>query len=200
MGKKIGIGTGILLLVLALSVGGWMVWTDLNQLPSQVARLKIERNGYVLGAALSKEQIKTALENPVEAPVPGTYKFKDNNLFIVAQESNHRVLVIYERFEQASQKQVQDLIGGLYIDFEEPTVSAHEKVVYWAYSKAGKISAQKFDAAKKDKKKLDILATVKCVSDVNFMNKSKESPQGLVYYIISSDPMLQFFKDKERTL
>jgi len=32
------------------------------------------------------------------------------------------------------------------------------------------------------------------------MNKSKESPQGLVYYIISSDPMLQFFKDKERTL
>jgi hypothetical protein len=195
--KKIGFGIGIHLL-LVMFFSSMLHAADLDRLSRQVSRLKLERNGYVLGASLNQEQIKTAVANPVEATTPGTYKFQDKNLFIVAQETTNRVLVIYEQFEKASQKQVQDLIGDLYVNFEEPTVLAHEKVVYWAYSKKGKISSTTFNTAKKDKKKLDILATVKCVSDVNIMTKPKEPVQGLIYYVISSDPMLQFFKDKTK--
>ncbi|MFH2058920.1 MAG: hypothetical protein ABIJ59_08460 [Pseudomonadota bacterium] len=195
MVKKSVFGIGVCLLVLSFLVTTLHA-ADLDRLSRQVARLKLERNGYVLGAALNQDQIRTAMANPVQASVPGTYKFQDNNLFVVVQETTHRVLVIYEQFEQASQKQVQDLIGDLYINFEEPTIIAHEKVVYWAYSKTGKISVQAYDTAKKDKKTLDFIATVKCISDVKIMTKSKEPVQGMVYYVISSDPMLQFFKDK----
>lgn len=174
---------------------------DLDKVSRQVARLNLERSGYVLGAALNPDQQKIALANPLEASVPGTYKFRDHNLFIVAQEDTHRVIVIYERFEDASKQKAQDLIGDLYVSFEEPTVSAHEKVVYWAWSKKGKISSKAFDTAKDEKKILDILATVKCISDIKIMGEPKadEPVRGLVYYIISSDPMLQFFKDKQNT-
>lgn len=196
--KKV-VGACFLILFL-LCAGAYFYWSDVNEMSSQVARLKLERNGYVLGKALTKEQIHIALNNPVDAPIPGTYKFKDDKLFVVADKSNHRVLVIYEQVEQATQKQVQHLIGDLFLTFEEPTVSAHEKVVFWAYSKDGKISAQRFETAKKDKKKLEILATVKCVSDISFMENSKRDSHGHFYYIISSDPMLQPFKDKEKTL
>ena len=197
MVKQSVFGIGVCLLVASFFVSALHA-DELDRLSRQVARLKLERNGYVLGAALNQDQIRTAMANPVQASALGTYKFKDKNLFIVAQEATHRVLVIYEQFEQASRKQVQDLIGDLYINFEEPTILAHEKVVYWAYSKNGKISAQTFDAAKKDKKTLDFIATVKCISDVNIMTTSKEPAQGLIYYIISSDPMLKFFKDKTK--
>ncbi len=190
--------TGVgLLLVIGLATG--LYAAGLDKLSRQVARLDLERNGYVLGAALNSAQIETARAHPVDAAVPGTFKFKDRNLFVVAQKSTNRVLVIYEQFEQASLKQIQDLVGDLYINFEDPTVSAHEKVIYWAYSKKGKISATMFSEAKKKNKKLQILATVKCISDVNIMKDAQEPVRGMIYYVISSDPMLEFFNPAQQT-
>ena len=170
---------------------------DLNRLFGQVEKLKIERYGYVLGAALNQEQMKTAASNPVDATSPDTFKFKDKNLFVVAQRTINRVLVIYELFETASQKKIQDLIGDLYMNFDDPTVLAHDKVVYWAYTKKGKITSKEFEAARQDKKKLNILATVKFISDINIMEKVKEPSKGQVYYIISSDPILKLFGDQK---
>lgn len=199
MNKKSVIVTGCILLVCATAVAGWNMWRHHNEIPRQVERLKLERNGYVLGAALTPSQMKTAMANPKEASVPGTYKFADDTLYIVAQQDTNRVIVIYEQIESANQKQVQDLIGGLYIDFEEPTVSSHQKVIYWAYSKEGKITSQAYAAAKESRKKLDILATVKCVSDIQFMGKTKQTVQGMVYYVISSEPLLEAYKAIDKT-
>jgi len=71
---------------------------------------------------------------------PDTFKFKDENLYVVAQKTTNRVLVIYEQIKAASQKKIQDLVGDLYMNFDDPTVLAHDKVVYWAYTKKGKIT------------------------------------------------------------
>jgi len=170
---------------------------DLNNLFAKVEKLKIERHGYVLGAALNKGQMKVAAANSVDASSKDTFKFKDKNIFVVAEKTSNRVLVIYEQFKDASQQKIQELIGELYMKFDDPTVLAHDKVVYWAYTKKEKITTQEFDTARQDKKKLDILATVKFISDINIMEKIKESEPatGQVYYIISSDPILKFFKD-----
>lgn len=190
-------------LLAALFITPSLLAADFDRLSRQVSRLKLERGGYTLGAALTGRQLAISKKNLLESTVPGTYKFRDNTVVIVAQESTNRVLVIYERFEQANVQKAQDVVGELYLHFEDPTVMAHEQVVYWAYSKSGKINAKVFENAKNQGKKLDILATVKYISDVKLMGKSKEETEttkGLVYYIISSDPMLQFFKDKKNTL
>jgi len=178
-------------------VGRWLLWisivmflfvgaaqaADLNRLFKKVEKLKLERQGYVLGAKLNKQQLEIAAANPEEAKAEDTFKFKDDSLFIVAHKETNRVLVIYELFEKAAQKKVQDLVGDLYVNFEEPTVMAHDKIVYWAWVKKGK--------------KLDILATVKCVSDIKIMEKQKEPLNGDVYYIISSDAILKFFAGQD---
>ena len=166
---------------------------DLNDLFSRVEKLNIERAGYVLGAILNQVQMKTAVADPVDASTKDTFKFKDKNLFVVADKTSNRVLVMYEQFEAASQQKIQDLVGDLYMNFDDPTVLAHDKVVYWAYTKNGKISSKEFDSARQDKKKLDILATVKFISDINIMEKIKDPAPGQAYYIISSDPLLKFF-------
>jgi len=168
---------------------------DFDKLFNQVKKLKIERHGYVLGKKLTRKQIKIAAANPVEATAEDTFKFKDKNLFVVAQKKTDRILVIYEQFEAADQKKIQGLVGDLYMNFDDPTVLAHDKVVYWAYDDNGKITSQSFDRAKKDKKKLNILATIKFISDIKIMEKIEESAKGQAYYIISSDPILKFFND-----
>ena len=182
-------------IVLLLLFSGLVHANDLNTLFNQVEDLKIGRYGYVLGAALNQEQTKTAASNPVDASASDTFKFKDKNLYVVALKTSNRVLIIYELFEAASQQKIQNLVGDLYMAFDDPTVLAHDKVIYWAYTKKGKISSKEFDTARQDKKKLDILATVKFISDINIMEKAKEPLKGQVYYIISSDVVLKFFKD-----
>lgn len=184
-------------IVLLLLFSGLVHANDLNTLFNQVEDLKIGRYGYVLGAALNQEQTKTAASNPVDASASDTFKFKDKNLYVVALKTSNRVLIIYELFEAASQQKIQNLVGDLYMAFDDPTVLAHDKVIYWAYTKKGKISSKEFDTARQDKKKLDILATVKFISDINIMEKAKEPLKGQVYYIISSDVVLKFFKDQK---
>ena len=79
--------------------------------------------------------------------------------------------------------------------YEDPTVSAHDKVVYWAWGKKEKFTSAQFDMAKEKKKKLAIIATVKFNSEIKIMDKKETEAIGDVYYIISSDPLLKFFHD-----
>ncbi len=174
-------------------VPGLALSADLNRLFKQVEKLKLQRQGYVLGGKLNKAQLATAKANPITATTPDTFKFKDNNLFVVAHSSSNRVLVLYEQIEEAGLQNIKNLVGDLYMTFDDPTVMAHDKIIYWAWAKKGKISTQEFDTAKEKKKKLDILATVKCVSDIPIMEAPKDLSKGNVYYIISSDPVLNYF-------
>jgi len=187
----------IISMMLIFLFTGIALANDLKQLFQQVEKLKIERQGYVLGTILNPVQIKIAAFNRVDESTKDTYKFKDKNLFVVADKTSNRVLIIYEQFKDLSKKKIQDLIGDLYMSFDEPTVLAHDKRIYWAYTKKGKITSKELDAAKQNKKKLDILAKIKFISDINIMEKTKENATGQVSYIISSDPVLNLFKNQK---
>ncbi len=193
MGKKIiGIlaACSFLFFTAGISLAG-----ELESLFSQVENLKIQRQGYVLGAELTGDQEEIAAKNPMDAASKKVFKFKDKNLNIVADRKTSRVLVIFEQFEKLPQKKVQSLIGELFMAYEDPTVSAHDKVVYWAWGKKEKFTSAQFDMAKDKKKKLAIIATVKFNSEIKIMDKKETEAIGDVYYIISSDPLLKFFHD-----
>jgi hypothetical protein len=194
MGKKLIDGflvaCSVLFFVAGVSRAG-----ELQTVFSQVENLKIQRGGYVLGGKLTGFQQKIAAENPMEAASKKVFKFKDKNLNIVADKETLRVLVIFEQFEKLSQQKVQGLIGELFMVYEDPTISAHDKVVYWAWGKKAKFTAAQFDMAREKKKKLAIIATVKLNSEIKIMDKNETEAIGDVYYIISSDPLLKFFHD-----
>lgn len=162
---------------------------------SQVEKLNLQRQGYVLGAPLTEAQQLIAAKNPLAVASKKVFKFKDSNLNIVADKKTFRVLVIYEQFECLSQRQIQDKVGELFMAYEDPTISAHDRVVYWAWGKREKYTAAQFDMAKEKKKPLAIIATVKFNSEIKIMDKNEPQAVGDAYYIISSDPLLKFFQD-----
>lgn len=166
----------------------------LADLFNQVQALNIQRHGYTLAAPLTKAQEETAKTNSLDPGSPKLIKFADNGLHVVADKQTRRVLVMYEKQEKLTQKQVQTLVGDLFLTFEDPTVSAHDTVVYWAWGKKGKFTADQFDLAKEKKKPLTIIATVKINSEIKIMDKAEADKTGDAYYIISSDPILRFFQ------
>ncbi|MCP3942338.1 MAG: hypothetical protein GY710_12730 [Desulfobacteraceae bacterium] len=192
MGKKLlyGIIAGCLVLFCMADV---LFAGELNALFSQVENLKIERQGYMLGSKLSKAQRKIAAQNPMDAVSEKVFKFKDKNLRIVADRQTLRVLVIFEQFKKLSRQGVQDLMGELYMAYEDPSIFAHDKVVYWAWGKKGKFTSVQFDMARENNKNLAVIATVKFNSEIKIMDKRETKNIGDVYYIISSDPLLKFF-------
>lgn len=160
-----------------------------------VAALDITCQGYTLCAPLSPEQQAHAAKNMQEANAKKVYRFQDNHLNIVADRDTHRVLVMFEQFENIGQQEVQDMVGDLFVTYGDPTVSAHDKVVYWAWGKQDKFTAEQYKAAKETKTQLEIIATLKLNSEVKIMAKGQAPSKGNMYYIISSDPLLRFFKD-----
>lgn len=166
-----------------------------GELFSQVEKLNIQRQGYVLGAPLTTVQQEIAAQNPLAAASQKVFKFRDKNLNIVADRATQRVLVIFEQFEKLSQQKIQEKVGELFMAYEDPTISAHDKVIYWAWGKKEKFTAAQFDMAREKKKKLAIIATVKFNSEIKIMDKNETQAVGDVYYIISSDPLLKFFHD-----
>ena len=166
----------------------------LTHLYDQVLSLHLGRNGYTLGAPLTPAQEETAVSHLVEGATPGTYKFMDGNLSVVADAATHRVMLLFEKFNDVSGQAVHDLVGSLFMDYDEPTTSAHDKIVYWAYDIKGKISSQQFQEAKSKKKNLDILATVKLNSTLEVLGEKLDREKGNVYYIISSSPVLKHFQ------
>ena len=160
----------------------------------RVAELEIQRSDYTLGKTLTDKQKKTARRNAVDAASPGTYKFKDSDLYVVADKATDRVLIIYERYEPATREKIRELVGDLFFVFGEPTVMGHDKTIYWAYGADGKISEQKYKEAKDQKKAPQFLATVKLQSSHKIIDNTKPVIDGNVYYIISSEPLLKLLE------
>ncbi len=164
----------------------------------RVENLNIQRHDYILGKVLSDKQKKTARRNALEAASPGTYKFKDNDLYVVADQASDRVLVIYERYEPASREKIRELVGALFFDFGDPTVLAHDKTIYWAFDENGKISEAHYRETKQEGQPLKTLATVKLDSSLKIMDPSGPAEGGSVYYIISSEPILKLINTREK--
>jgi hypothetical protein len=171
---------------------------EIADLSDRVAKLNIYRNDYILAKALTDKQKKTAQRNALEAASPGTYKFNDNDLYVVADQASDRVLVIYERYEPASREKIQELVGTLFFDFGDPTVMAHDKTIYWAFDENGKISEEHYRDAKEKGEPLKTLATVKFDSSQKIMDKSGPVESGSVYYIVSSEPILKLINTREK--
>ena len=164
---------------------------EFTDLFNRVEKLNIHRNDYTLGKVLTDKQKQTAQGNAEEKAGPGTYKFKDNHLFIVADKATDRVLILYERYEPVSGKKIRELVGALFFDFGDPTVMAHDKTIYWAFDEKGKISEEQYREAKATKKTPQTLATVKLDSSHKIMDSSDPGENSSVYYIVSSGPLLK---------
>ena len=180
-----------ILILLVLSFSSACSSDKLSDLLGQVERLNISRGGYTLGKVLTDSQKATALKHPEEAANPLTFKFKDGDLHVVADKATDRVVILYERYEAATIKKVQALVGDLYLDFGDPTVMAHDKIIYWAFGPEGKLSEKQYRNDKDVKKKLNILATVKLNSDIKVLEKKDSAQIGDIYFIISSEPVLK---------
>lgn len=165
-----------------------------TELFTRVAELEIQRSDYTLGKMLTDKQKETARFNAVDAASSGTYKFKDSDLYVVADKATDRVLIIYEHYEPATREKIRELVGDLFFVFGEPTVAAHDKTIYWAYDADGKMSEKTYKEAKDQKKVPEFLATVKLNSSHTIVNSTDPVKDGNVYYIISSEPLLKLLE------
>jgi len=171
---------------------------DITDLFNRVEKLNLRCNDYTLGKVLTDKQKQSAQDNAEDKASPGTYKFKDNNLYIVADKATDRVLILYERYEPVSRKKIRELVGTLFFDFGDPTVMAHDKTIYWAFDEKGKISEEQYREAKATKKTLQTLATVKVDSSHKIMDSSEPGASSSIYYIVSSGPLLKLLKNREQ--
>jgi len=189
-----GYFTILLLIVVACSSRA----DESNDLFVDVAKLKIQRNDYTLGKKLTAQQKETAQRKAVDAASPGTYKFNDNELYVVVDKPTDRVLIIYERYEPATREIIRQLVGDLFFVFGEPTVMAHDKTIYWAYDADGKMSEKTYKEAKDQKNVPAFLATVKLNSSHKIMDSTDPVTDGNVYYIISSEPLLKLIEKRNQ--
>jgi hypothetical protein len=158
---------------------------------ARVEKLNIRRNDYTLGKVLTDKQKKTARRYAQEKAGPGTYKFKDADLYVVADKATDRVIILYEQYDPASGNKIRELVGTLFFDFGDPTVMAHDKIIYWAFNEKGKISEDQYRRTKAGRKPLIVLATVKLESSRKVIDSSDAQEKGSVYYVISSEPILK---------
>ena len=186
-----------------------------ENLTAEVARLNLGLQGYSIGKKLSMEQKKIAGEHPGQKAYAGTYKFVDQDLFVVVERKTDSVLALYKRVHKADKKQLKFIVADLMDRFGLPTAMAHEKIVYWAYNRHGAISEEDFERAKKNKQipGLGIIATVKLNSEIEITGDSrkeekqgdkmsqsaakKQTATGTVYFIVTSDPLVKAFLTKK---
>ena len=164
---------GVFFVVLFSSVGFSQVpdadKLSKEELQKKVAALELGFGSYVVGKELSKEQLALAqIVNSLKA-YPGTIKFKDKDLFIIADEQSNVVIALYKRNKKASKADFKNTISELMMLFGEPTAEAHGKALYWNYSDDGLINEELYRAVKSQGRlsTLPVYATVKFSSSQN---------------------------------
>lgn len=180
-----------------------------NTLYDEVASLKKGLDGYIIGQTLTDEQKKIAKVNASKKAAPGTYKFKDKSTFVIANEKNDRVLVLYRDYPNMDKKGVKSLIAEYIYEFDEPTTLTHGKMIYWLFNKEGKKltgddlkvfkdsmqvkhkNSTLADVLKEPAKKMDFkpYISVKLSSNKHFDDKNATSSN--LYLIISSEILLK---------
>ncbi len=170
---------------------------EIDGLLDRLSALNLSRNGYVLGRVLTDRQKHIAATHPVKVENPKIYKFQDGDLYIVAEKTTDRVIILYKQFDPAPRKKIQEVVGALFLDFGDPTIYAHDKIIYWAFGSRGKFSEEEYKKIKDEKGKLDVLATLKLTSSLKIMEKNGEETAGNMYYILSSPPVLKLIKGNQ---
>jgi hypothetical protein len=192
------IGPSILLILLVFLLQTGYSNEKGNSLTEKVASLELGMNGYTIGNKLTLMQKEIASENISKDSYKGTYKFKDNDLFVVVAENDDTILAVYQRDEEADMVKAKRMVSSLMLLYGEPTTMAHDKLIYWAYADEGKISEKTYNNFKDNKGAIEILATVKFNSSFEITGESPvQGETGVNYFIISSDPLTQEFISQE---
>lgn len=185
----------------------------LQQIAKDVSALELGFGDYVLGSKVTADQKKIAKKNSIEKTLKGTYKFVDGEIFVVAKSDDDLILGIYKDFPAATREDAKMVVGDLMMRFEEPTTMAHEKVIYWAFGKNGKISGDMYDFSKKTGE-TDMIATVKFQSSLPIIpdpdkaakaevadaKQLEQDGERKMYIIISSNPMSKLFLAQTKQL
>ena len=190
--------TGIILAFGLLFAGTPILADELSDTLSRMETLDIARGEYVLGKALTDKQKEKVNRQAVGDAVPLTYKFKDRNITVVAEKSTDRVIIMYEQYENASREKIREIVAALFLDFGDPTVLAHDKIIYWAFGPGGKLTREQYRKTRESNEKLDLLATIKLNSSCAITGKDAlQEKEGSVYYIISSEAALKLLKKRD---
>jgi hypothetical protein len=179
----------------------------------EVQALKLGFGSYLLGHKLNIGQKKIAEKNPlpVAASKTWTYKFQDDDIFVVADKKTDLIIGIYKMQEKALRQDVKAMVGDLMMHFNEPTLLAHDKMIYWAFDKKGKISQAVFEKAR-GTGGIDALATVKFSSTEPIFREDKKSDKDTlakdtketvektadIYAIITSGPLASLFMARHK--
>ena len=188
------------------------LWLQAQDIFDNVESVDIGLNGYALGKALTESQKAIAKKNPETANVSGTYKFKDGDLFIVADDKTDRVVVLYEPYMMLNNTSIKQIVSRAIGRFEDPTTVTHGNIIYWFYRRDGhKYTSEEFEAWRATmlekvtpkhqtladaiknpnggSKSLDKLVTVKLSSDRAF-NEQTPFLDGSGYLMISSEALI----------
>lgn len=176
-----------------------------KELQSSVASLKLGLGEYILATQLTADQVSFASKNKVDKSYQGTYKFRDGDIFVVVDRSNDMILALYKKQDNAAKAQMKTMVSELMGTFGEPTTMAHEKMIYWVYSRKGKIDDELYTKARKagTTSDLGIIASVKFSSSVDItpdtqiksdeIQDKKEPAKSTIYFILTSDPLIKRF-------
>lgn len=176
----------------------------------KVASLKIGLGGYIVGQKLTDSQKKIAKANNIIKVVPGTYKFKDKDIFVVASKADDRAIVIYKSYTKVDKKKIHSLLGSAIMDFGDPTAMAHDKLVYWSYTSEGKKISEDELKAYKDEikskrssgtlvesvknnervKMFEPFATIKLSCSKEIMSKEVMYEDATAYVLFSSNRLI----------
>lgn len=176
---------------------------EMKRLAGEVEALKLGFGDYVLGGVLTAKQKEIAKQNAITKTLQGTIKFSDGDIHVVAKSDDGMILGIYKEFAEATREDVKKLVGELMMQFEEPTTMAHDKLIYWAFDKNGKIKEDEYDFSKQTGE-TEMIATVKFQSSQPIRPDAppeKEEKKGeevvndesSIYVIISSNSLSQIF-------
>lgn len=131
---------------------------------AQISKLSIGYDDFIIGRKLNDEQKKLAAQSITEKTIKGTYKFQHGDFFVIADRKSDIVLGLLKEVKNAGKEDVKMIIGELMMKHHEPTLMAHDKLVYWAYDEDGKISEQQFELSRETGGK-EALVTVKFSSN-----------------------------------
>ena len=118
-----------------------------SELFKTIEKIGVGMQGYTLGAILNDRQRKTAKSNPEKANVAGTFKFKDDELHIIADSKSDRIVVVYQAYDNVNSEMMKNLVSRYISTFDAPTTLSHNNIVYWFYHENGqKITSDEFEA------------------------------------------------------
>ena len=140
-----------------------------NELQNKIVTFELGLGSYVIGKALTTAQIAISEKNHDYKAYPGTVKFKDGDIFVIADTESKVVIAVYKRNKKANKNDFKITISELMMQYGEPTAEAHGKTIYWNYGEDGLITEELYRTVKSQGQleKLIVLITVKFTSSEN---------------------------------